>query len=189
MEAGKEIEYVCVDLLGFRAGRGRFICKEFALIDHNFEYHAFVTSTMEIRKLKEYHQRHAQLQTNYFHRIPADYGDITVPQLFHDIHARLTNKTILVWHSQKADFLKYLFRHYDPLDILSLEKFDIDISQVEESHKYKYCDYHNRIFGWGEGLCALQSALKLSHMIPKVKSVCCELDKVSYVQDARSNIR
>lgn len=87
--------YVFIDIHGFRH-RERFICKEFCLIDGDYQFHALVKSPYSFEKLNEFYQRHALLQTK-FHGLTFDCGDIHPIDLKQAVFPKLMNKQIIIF--------------------------------------------------------------------------------------------
>lgn len=159
---------VFVDLRGFRANFGRFICKEFCLIDSVGKiYHNFVQSSYPINRLKHFHQLKAEYQQKFGHRIPYDYGNISIVELITDTYRKLgTAKTVMVRDVFDARNLKYIFRNcIDFNDCITLSHLDFDPSSISTKlDVLPYCDFHNTVFGWSSGPCAKNIASKLRYV-------------------------
>lgn len=157
---------VFVDLRGFQSHFGRFICKEFCLIDNsNRIYHQFIKSPFPITKLRYFRQVKAEWEQHFGHRIPYDYGDINIIELITDTHYRLNNKTVLVGDKFDQRNLKYIFRNSCNLHCITLNELNYDESLISEKlNLLPFCDFHNSVFGWKNGPCAKNIALRLRYI-------------------------
>lgn len=104
--------FVYADLLGFRGDLGKFICKEFCLVDAKFVFHSLVKSSIEFHKLSSFYKRHAEVDTKWHHALSYDCGDVSIDELVTKVLPKIRNKIVLVYHSQKANWLRYIFRHH-----------------------------------------------------------------------------
>lgn len=159
---------IFIDMRGFRSNFGRFICKEFCLIDTDGGiYHKFVKSTFPVNKLKYTHQLKVDYQQKYGHRVPYDYGDISIIELITDIYPKICgNQKIFVRDKILRHHLQFIFRNYCQFSerIETLCQLDFDKTTISEKMDLlPYCDFHNQIFGWSYGPCAKNIALKLRH--------------------------
>lgn len=159
--------YVYVDVQGFRSSRNRFICKEFCLVDGEFIYHKFIKSPYSFNKLPEYYRRQANWLMKRYHGIKYEYGDTNIIEVKHDMFAEIANKTILVKGIQKISWLKYMFRDCGEIQCLNIEDLEnFDLSLIKKD-PYDVCHYHNEIFGWGNGPCAMTNALIIQDLSNK----------------------
>lgn len=155
-------KYIFVDVIGFR-NKKRFICKEFCLIDGDFEYHAIIKPPYSFKKLLSCYQRKAQWEIDHYHQLKYDMGSINSIELVTNTYERLTKKKIIVENAQKIRFLKYIFRNCSELDCLSIEDTGFDMT-LQSDEPYRICDYHNNVFGWKKCHCATATALKLKEI-------------------------
>lgn len=155
-----------VDLLGFRAQFGSFICKEFCSVDFkkNF-YHTFVEPSIPFKKIKFNYKYNAEWSMKCFHRIPYEFGDLPFRQFLDIASEKLQNKIVVVENHTKERWLKYIFRRYSKIDIVNLEELNIASSFDGGVEIYPFCDFHNQIFGWGNGYCAMEKAFYLRGLI------------------------
>lgn len=161
---------IFIDLRGFRSNFGRFICKEFCLIDSDGSiYQKFIKASFPMTKLKYCHQVKVEYHQKYGHRIPYDYGQINIIELITDTIDKFnSNKTILVRDKVDQRNLQYIFRNYcqfnDDVAIITLNDLDFDPSTISgKLDLLPYCDFHNEKYGWTSGPCAKNIALKLQH--------------------------
>lgn len=174
-------DMVFVDLRGFRSRYGRFICKEFCLIDNSRRiYHQFVQSQFPVEKLKYEHQIKVQWEEKVGHKIPYDYGDINIIELITDTHDRFNGKTVLVSSSVDKRHLKYIFRNCSEIKCITLDD-DLDFDENTISNELDLlplCDFHNRVFGWDKKpRCAKNTALRLRYIYTKSQKN--SIDKMS----------
>lgn len=162
---------IFVDIRGFRSNFGRFICKEFCLIDSDGGiYHKFIKSSFPVKKLKYCHQVKVEYEQKCGHRIPYDYGDINKIELITDTYHKFNSKKkILVRDHFVEPDLKYIFRNTCEIDCMKLN----DLPDYNYFNKnldlLPYCDFHNKIYGWGNGPCAKNTALKLRYTFAESK--------------------
>lgn len=160
-------DFVYVDVQGFRTYRNRFICKEFCLVDGDYIFHTFVKSPYSFNKMPQYYQRQANWLINRHHGIKYDYGDMDAMNLKQQIFPKLKDKTIIVNDScHKIHWLKYMFRHFGEINVIDINTLNFD-RNLRSSDPYAICDYHNKIFGWKEGPCAMSTALMLQDLACK----------------------
>lgn len=163
---------IFVDMRGFRSNFGRFICKEFCLIESDGKiYHKFVKSPFLVKKMKHIYQVKMDYEQNYGHRIPYDYGNIDIRELITDTYDKLIDPTkkILVRDIYDRRNLKYIFRNYHKFDsndrFLTLNDLSFDREMLKEHlDVLPFCDFHNATFGWGSGPCAKNITLKLRYI-------------------------
>lgn len=166
---------IFIDLRGFRSGFGRFVCKEFCLIDSDGNiYHKFIKSSFPAHKLKFANQLKIEYEEKYGHRIPYDYGDTNIVKLIADILPKLdANKTIFVRDAIVRHYLKYIFRNYCQFDddwLKTVHQMKFDTSSIsEELQLLPFCDFHNAAFGWSSGPCAKNITLKLRYIFAKLQ--------------------
>lgn len=158
---------VFVDLRGLRANFGRFICKEFCLVDAAGKaYHNFVKSSFPLNKLKHIHQVKVEYEQKAGHRIPYDYGNISIVDLITDTYQKLqAAKTVMVRDEFDARNLKYIFRDCINFDnCITLSHLNFDPRSISNKlDLLPYCDFHNTMFGWAAGPCAKNIAFKLRY--------------------------
>lgn len=175
-ESEHEVSYnnnfVYVDLLGFKAGRGRFICKEFCLIDDKYEFHTLVKSSISFNKLSSHCKRHVEVATKYYHALTYSCGDLSAAELVKKVLPNIRNKIVLVKYQHSSDWLKYIFRHHlEEIKCFTLNEinYDVSSSNMRKKSLNRICDYHNSIYGWKDGVCALSRALELRHIVSNNK--------------------
>lgn len=159
--------FVYVDVQGFRTFHNRFMCKEFCLVDGDFIYHALVKSPYSFNKMPAYYQRQANWLINQYHRIKYDCGDVHINELKEATFSRIENKTILVKGVQKISWLKHMFRDCGNIECVNVEDLDEFDLTDRRTEPYDVCEYHNKIFGWTQGPCAMTTALMLQDLTLK----------------------
>lgn len=160
-------KFVFIDLHGFKAPRGRFICKEICCVDDNSVFHALVKSSYPFNKLNSYCKRQANWLTKYFHGLTFDCGDTSIDSVLNIVYPKIIEKTVIVKGIEKVPWVKYMFRHYGYIECINIEDLDYDREAARFSEPYDICAYHNEVFGWKEGPCALSGALKLKDIANK----------------------
>lgn len=169
---------IFIDMRGFRSHFGRFICKEFCLIDSDGRmYHKFIKSPFPAQKLKYIYQVKVEYEEKVGHRIPYDYGNINIIEMITDTYNHFnSNKTILVRDKFDQRNLKYIFRNCckfggdDSPIIITLKDLDFNHKAIStQLEVLPYCDFHNMKFGWGSGPCAKNIALQLQHIFAESK--------------------
>lgn len=159
-------QFIYVDLLGFRAGFGKFICKEFSLVDKKYFFHALIKSSIMLHKLNSFYKLHAEVDAKYYHRLSYCCGDMPVSELVSKMIPKLRNKVILVEHIQKANQLKYIFRHCEEkLNCITLDQLNYNKDRIKIA-SYAMCDYHKKVYGWEDRvICTLSTALTLRDIV------------------------
>lgn len=160
-------EYVYVDIQGFKRPKNYLVCKEFCLLDDNgYKFHALVKSSIEFKKLPSHYKRQAIWLMNNHHRISYDCGDVDPFDLREQMYPKLQDKIILVKGSEKIRWLQYMFRHFGELECLDIDSLGFDM-MLKQKDPYNICEYHNRIFGWTSGPCAMSNALLIQDLAHK----------------------
>lgn len=96
----------------------------------------------------------------YHHGIGFDCGNITAKRLMEEIYPRLKNKTILVKGSSKVQWLKTFFGKLGGITCYNIEDL-ISKWGVKREKKYECCLYHQGLYRWNSGICALSNTLKI----------------------------
>lgn len=153
------MNFVFVDLQGFKMMQNRFMCKEFCLIDGEKVFHTFVRSPFSIKELSFKYRHQAKWLTRFHHKIPWDYGIINLAQLKRTVYPMLQNKLILVNGIESALWLKYIFRDHGPLNVQSIAYLKSKFSYLKTD---EVCRFHSAIADWSRfGPCAMRVALDL----------------------------
>lgn len=154
-------DLVFMDVQGFKAMNGKFICKEICGIFGDQVFHSFVKSPYNFNQLKgDYFKRNAEYMTKRIHKIKFDYGYVHKTEIVQALHGLLMDKKIVVLNDQKARMITYWFRKYASFDCVIFENMGHDVS-LRSQQPYAVCDYHIEVFGWEEGHCALTIATKM----------------------------
>lgn len=154
-------DFICIDLLGFRAKHGVFVCKEFCLIEKEYVFHTLIKNPSVFPKLNSLYQCHVDYNIKHGHRLSFECGDMPISELVCKIFPKIQNKVVLVEHFVKARFLDYIFRKHSNIKCVTLDQIGCSISAIKP-FSYELCDYHNRVYGWDrDGPCALTTAFKL----------------------------
>lgn len=164
------------DIEGFKAQRGRFICKEICVINNDNYYHAIVKPPFNFKYLNEFYQRHASWWCRNYHRLTFDCGDTHINKATEKAFMMLMNKKVLVKNAQKAEWFRYIFRHCGSIDFIPIDKMELN-KTMAPNEMFEICEYHNRVFGWSEAHCCLSDALKLRKIaIQNIDTIKCELN-------------
>lgn len=110
MEAGDHLiekPFVVIDIQGYLANRGRFICKEFCLIDEDFIYHKIVKSPFSSNKLDPFYKNKATRSFNCLHGLRFDFGNTDPVQVLDDTYIRIMQSNIKVF----GIFVSQLWKH------------------------------------------------------------------------------
>lgn len=160
-------DYVFVDIQGFKRPKNYLVCKEFCLLDDTgYKFHAIVKSSIEFKRLPSIYKRQAIWLMNNHHRIDYDAGDIDPFDLRDQMYPKVQNKIVLVKGLDKIRWLKHMFRLHGEIVCLDIDSLDFDVSLKKED-PYDICEYHNRIFGWTQGPCAMSTALLIQDLAYK----------------------
>lgn len=158
--------YVYVDIQGFRKPKG-LICKEFCLVDDNdFKFHAFVKPTVDFKKLSGFKKHQATYLMKHYHKIPYDFGTMDPFDLCDQMYPKLLNKIVLVEGSEKVRWLKYMFRKHGEIECIDINTLNFDTS-LKKADPYDICDFHNSVFGWTPGSCAMGTGLLIQDLTRK----------------------
>lgn len=102
--------------------------------------------------------------TRFFHGIKYDSGDVNIAEVVKTIYPKLMGKKVLVKGEDKVIWFNYIFRHCEDILCLNIENLGLDHS-LHRIEPYDICEYHNKVYGWKEGPCALSAALKLKDIL------------------------
>lgn len=159
-------DFVFIDLQGFKHYRGRFMCKEFCLVDEDYMYHAIVRANYHFHKMIPRYQRQVNWLIKNYHGLTFYCGDTYIDDLREKVFPKIQNKKILVKGDEKVKWLQYIFRHYGTIDCSNIENLDFDLT-LRNADPYENCDYHTELFGHDECPCAMSNALKLQDIVLK----------------------
>lgn len=156
------VEWVFVDIQGYKVNSNRFMCKEFSLVNDTETFHAIVKSYFPYKKLLGHYKRQINWLTNHFHGLKYECGDMHIDELTKIVYPKLANKIVIVKGTEKVKWMQYLFRKHGDIICKNIEDFNYDMSQPDEN--YALCEYHNALYGWHKCQCAMANALKLQDM-------------------------
>lgn len=174
---------IFIAMCGFRSNFGRFICKEFCLVDTDGSvYHKFVKPPYPQTKLKYIHKVKVNYEVQVGHRIPYDFGSISIGELITDTYHKLqepVKKVVMVRHQLDERRLKYIYRNYfDFSPCLKLTDLNFDQNVLSSKlNLLPYCNFHNEMYGWGSGECAKNISLKLRYIFIE-----CEKNKLKSME-------
>lgn len=166
-----------IDVQGFR-DQHRFICKEFALIDGDFTYHAIVKSPYSLERLSEYYLRQARWAENHFHGLHYNSGDVNIIEVISKVYPKIINKQIIVRHPWKIYPLKYIFRNCGKLDCLLIDQLELDVN-LPNKKVYEICRHHDSSRVTTKQCCALFNTLEMNDIVKYNQDKDKYLDKVS----------
>lgn len=160
-------DYVYVDIQGFKMPGNAFMCKEFCLLDdNNYTFHAFIKSTTPFIQLPTFYKRQANWLMDNYHKIDYNFGDINLFDLCDQMFPKIQNKIVLVKGLEKTKWLKKMFRDYGEIECLDIDSLHFDTS-LKQADPYNVCDYHNQVFNWTKGPCAMSTALMIQDLAHK----------------------
>lgn len=160
-------DLVYVDIQGFKMPGNRLMCKEFCLLDDNgYTFHALVKSTTSFNRLPSFYKRQALWLMKNHHKIDYNFGDINPYDLCNQMFPKMQNKIVLVKGFEKVEWLKAMFRDYGEIECLDINNLDFDAS-MKQVDPYNVCDYHNQVFTWTKGPCAMSTALMIRDLAHK----------------------
>lgn len=160
-------EFVYVDIQGFKMPGNRLMCKEFCLLDdRDYVFHAFVKSTTNFKRLPSFYKRQAIWLMNNHHKIDYYIGDVDPFALCDQMFPKMQNKIVLVKGLEKVGWLKEMFHDYGEIECLDINSLDFD-GPLKQAEPYNVCDYHNHVFNWTKGPCAMSTALLVRDLAHK----------------------
>lgn len=159
------VDFVFIDMQGFKVFGNGFMLKEFCLIDCNDNrYHAIVKSTYKFKKLTSFYQRQAKWLTEHFHGLTYDCGDISISEVIKQVFPKIKDKKVVVKGVEKVKWIKYIFEKCGVIDCYNIEDLNYDKNVFTNVQSYEKCEYHYKIYGWPECRCALSNALILRNV-------------------------
>lgn len=166
----ESIEWIYVDVQGFKVNKNRFMCKEFCLISDDEIFHSIVKPWFPYKKLLSLYKRQVEYLTNSFHGIKYEDGNINIVQLTGHIYPKLMGKNIIVKGAEKVIWLKKIFERCGAINCTNIEDFNIEVDK-QQNDDYGYynnmCDYHMNTYGWRQCRCAKSNALILQKAFQK----------------------
>lgn len=160
-------DFVYVDIQGFKMPRNRLMCKEFCLLDDNdYVFHVFVKSTTSFKQLPSFYKRQAIWLMNNHHKIDYNFGDIDAFALCEQVFPKMRNKIVLVKGLGKVEWLKDMFRDYGEIQCLDINSLNFDAS-LKQVYPFNVCNYHNQVFSWAKGPCAMSTAMLVRDLAHK----------------------
>lgn len=155
------VEWVYIDMQGFKVNKNRFMCKEFCLISSDETFHAIVKPWFSYKKLLSHYKRQIDWLTKYYHGIDFESGDMHIDELAEIVYPKLTGKIAIVKGNEKMQWLQYIFRKHGEIRCRNIEEFNCDEINDQTHESHALCEYHNARFGWSQCRCALSNTLKL----------------------------
>lgn len=148
------MDFIIVDLQGFKDNDNRFIVKEFSLRSRNMKFHDIIKSPVKI-KLNAKQKAPVKWLTRNFHGIDWDDGFITLKELRNILGIYLDNLKIFVKGEEKISWIKQIMKN-DNLSCANLEAFgcDINLSNLRCKHDF-VCRNHSHITPGKLPQCAL----------------------------------
>lgn len=159
-------DFAIVDIVGVH-NRNHFICKEFYLIDGDYEYHAIIKPPYSLYKLPKHERDMALWEIDHLHGLSTwinNSGDTHLIEVIEAVYAHLMNKKIIVENRFKANALKYMFRNCVEMDCIPIKNMDFDMD-LQYEDDYPICDNHSQILSFSNVCeCAIATARRLKEI-------------------------
>lgn len=139
------MEFVIVDLQGFKDNTNNFIVKEFSFATKNMKFSDIIQSTCTFDDLSAPKQKSSNWLTQNFHGITWYDGDIDVNELLHTIKPIFSNKIVFIKGEEKVIWLKNLLR--DSLQkIVNVETLGCNLNLQKNAEMFGLmCSKHKRM--------------------------------------------
>lgn len=151
------MEYIIVDLQGFKDNDNNFVLKEICLWRRESFYHFIVKPPFDWDHLSEKSKKEANWLKNNYHGLDWKDGNTTFTELIEKIGYLFEKKNIILFvkGEEKVLWIKQLFKKFDLNCIINLEHMDCDINlnkKFFENSLFEHCDQHNHNYK-----CAMQN--------------------------------
>lgn len=152
--------YAFVDVQGFKTFKNRFICKEFCLIDGDDVFHVIIKSPYNFERLSSHYRSKAQWLTEDYHGLPFNCGSMDMIEMKQKVFPKVCNKTILVKGTEKANWLRHIFRDCGEINCVNVE--DLNFNHIHRFGSYQICENHNSS-SQKQYVCAKSNAILLQN--------------------------
>lgn len=152
------MEWILVDVQGFKDNANRFILKEISVETKNIQFHDIIKSPAIIeRNLDRKHRKGSNWLTKKYHGISWTDGYITLNELRQTLYPIFNNSNAQVYvkGGEKMKWVKEIFGN-EELNCKNVEDEDFDVLP-EERGKCWACYKHKHILDGNKIHCALEN--------------------------------
>lgn len=163
-----DLDYVFVDVQGFKIFGDIFVPKEFCLLHEDFEFHAVVKSPCEYKQLLSLDKRGINWLTSRYHGLHFNAGTISIAVLAECTLEHVDGKIVIVKGTEKVKWVQDIYKKWCNTSIhcVNIERTDplfrfqlkprIDIDDI--------CPHHQHICQSKICHCALSHAHDLRQL-------------------------
>lgn len=163
----KNVNFVYMDLQGFRSSGDYFILKELCLLAQDYVFHDFIKSPFEYKNLSSYFKRQADWLTYNFHGLRFDDDGLFLKQIVDSLFPLIEGKVVIVKGMQKIDWIQNIFKKRGHIECLNIEEVSDDSSfkrTLAEENEYIPCSHHRHLRSHKTCHCARAAAEKIREM-------------------------
>lgn len=165
------MEWILVDVQGFKDNTNRFIVKEISVETKNLQFHDIIKSPAIVQKnLDKKHRRESKWLTENYHGFSWEDGYITLNELRQTLYPIFNNNNaqIFVKGEEKTKWIKAIMGN-DELKCKNVENEDFNVLP-EEKAKCWACFKHKHITDTSKIHCALENVKVLKKWFMRHKS-------------------
>lgn len=154
------MEYLIVDLQGFKVNQNKFILKEICIWKRDRIHHFIIKPPFDWKYLSKRSKQQAVWLKKNYHGLDWTDGITTFSELIEQIKPLFEKRNLIVFvkGEEKIEWLKKLFQCFKLNSIINLEHVDCEINLHDFEIKnviFDHCNYHKL-------RCALQNVKMLS---------------------------
>lgn len=162
------MDFVFVDVQGFKIRDGIFIPKEFCLVHENYEFHTIVKSPYKYNLLSSSQKRQVDWLTDRYHGLNFDAGSISIAALAGSTMEHVYGKIVIVKGSEKAKWVRDIYKKWCNVTIncINIERTDPMFQFQLRSRKDidDICPYHKILHRFTTCHCALSHSHNLQQL-------------------------
>lgn len=138
----ENVNYVFVDMQGFKSNSNKFIVKEFAALTKNIQFHDIIKSPCPLIYLDANHQKQINWLTRNYHGLEWNHGFINISELRRTIIPIFDNKTVYIKGVEKKQWLQQILGYDSHIcEIINLETFGCAV-QLNKNNQDIYRNFH-----------------------------------------------
>lgn len=161
------LEYVFVDVQGFKTALNYFVVKEIYILSKNLKFHEIIKPPFSYGNLTTETKKQVNWLEKNYHGLSWSNGCITDNELEKTISPVLKGKGVFVKGAEKVDWIHEMFN--TKMIVVNLEDFGFDlklhdndcysddISNISEERTQKICGKHKKLKKSRTAHCAAQN--------------------------------
>lgn len=164
----RDMDFVFVDVQGFKIHDDIFVPKEFCLLHNDYEFHAIVKSPCKYKQLSSSHKREAFWLTNRFHGLNFDSGTLSIAELAASTLEHVDGKIVVVKGTEKVKWVRDIYKKWckTTINCINIERTDPTFKfQMKSRMDIDYiCPYHKSLYRFATCHCTLSNTRDLQQL-------------------------